>query len=231
MTSEMKRKIAGWAVKALIARTVVAAVLFLAAGTLRWAMGWGFAGLYAAFDLATALVVIPRSPDLLLERTRIGPGTKTWDKLMLRLSAGYLPLAAWIVAGLDLRLGWRPEVPLWLQLAAAVAVALGFAIVVWAMSANPFFSATVRIQTERGHTVATGGPYRFVRHPGYVGAMLFQTMMALMLGSWWALIPAGLSAVAYIVRTALEDKTLQAELDGYKDYAARVRYRLLPGVW
>jgi protein-S-isoprenylcysteine O-methyltransferase Ste14 len=231
MTSEVKRQVVGWAVKAVIARAVSAAILFLAAGTLKWAMGWAFAALYAAFDVATALVVIPKSPDLLLERTAVKAGTKAWDKVLVRIAAGYLPIATWIVAGLDLRWGWQPEVGSWLQLASAVVVALGFGIIVWAMAANAFFSVTVRIQTERDHTVATGGPYRFVRHPGYVGAILFQTAMALMLGSWWALIPAGLSAVTYVVRTALEDRTLRAELPGYAEYTRQTRYRLLPGVW
>jgi protein-S-isoprenylcysteine O-methyltransferase Ste14 len=90
---------------------------------------------------------------------------------------------------------------------------------------------TVRIQKERGHAVATGGPYRFVRHPSYVGGILFELAAPILLGSWWALIPGMLNAILFVVRTALEDKTLQAELDGYQDYAARVRYRLLPGVW
>ncbi len=99
------------------------------------------------------------------------------------------------------------------------------------MNSIPFFAATVRIQSERGHTVATGGPYRLVRHPGYLGALVFQLATPFTLGSWWALIPSGLASLLYVVRTALEDKTLLDELDGYPDYARQVRYRLLPGVW
>jgi protein-S-isoprenylcysteine O-methyltransferase Ste14 len=100
-----------------------------------------------------------------------------------------------------------------------------------ATASNAFFSQIFRIQKERGHTVATGGPYRFVRHPGYVGTILFEIATPIMLGSWWALIPGGLSALLYLVRTALEDKALLDELDGYKEYAQKVRYRLLPGIW
>jgi protein-S-isoprenylcysteine O-methyltransferase Ste14 len=122
--------------------------------------------------------------------------------------------------------------PLALQLAGVVVAVLAYdVIIVWAMTANAFFAQTVRIQEERGHTVATGGPYRIVRHPGYVASILSQIATPLILGSVWAFIPAGLAALLFVVRTALEDKTLLEELDGYKEYAGRVRYRLLPGVW
>ena len=229
--SDVTRGIVDWAVKALVARLSVAAILFVSAGRLDWVMGWVFAGLYAAFDIATALVVIPRSPELLIERVRIHQGTKGWDKVLVRIAAGYLPMASWVVSGLDVRFGWSPQIPPRLQIAGLAITALGFAVVVWAMASNAFFSVTVRIQEERGHTVATGGPYRYVRHPGYVGAILFQVATPILLGSLWALIPAGLSAPAYVVRTALEDRTLREELGGYQEYAQRVRYRLLPGVW
>jgi protein-S-isoprenylcysteine O-methyltransferase Ste14 len=108
---------------------------------------------------------------------------------------------------------------------------LGLALFSWAMFSNTFFSSAVRIQQERGHAVCNTGPYRFVRHPGYVGAILQSLVMPLMLNSLWAFIPAGLAVLLMVVRTALEDKTLQEELQGYTEYAHRVRYRLLPGVW
>jgi protein-S-isoprenylcysteine O-methyltransferase Ste14 len=101
----------------------------------------------------------------------------------------------------------------------------------WAMVSNPFFSTMVRIQTDRGQTVATGGPYRWVRHPGYVGYILSAVSTALLLGSLWALVPAVLTGVLLVVRTALEDRTLLEELEGYEEYARQVRYRLVPGVW
>jgi protein-S-isoprenylcysteine O-methyltransferase Ste14 len=109
--------------------------------------------------------------------------------------------------------------------------ALAGTVALWAMAANPFFSEGVRIQRERGHTVARGGPYRYVRHPGYIGSGLILIGPALLLGSWWALLPASLGVAGYVLRTALEDRTLQSELEGYADYARQVRYRLLPGVW
>jgi protein-S-isoprenylcysteine O-methyltransferase Ste14 len=143
----------------------------------------------------------------------------------------YGPLLIWIVAGLDERYGWSPQISLWLQVVAIIVAVLGSALATWAMLSNTFFSGTVRIQKERGHTVASGGPYRYVRHPGYVAGILFDVATPLILGSLWALVPAGLTVCAFVVRTALEDRTLQEELAGYREYAQQVRYRLLPGVW
>ena len=117
------------------------------------------------------------------------------------------------------------------HLAGLVISLLGFGVFLWAMAANAFFAEGVRIQEERGHTVATGGPYRLVRHPGYVGAILSMGATPFLLGSWWALVPAGLGVGGYLLRTALEDRTLQEELPGYREYTHQTRYRLLPGIW
>lgn len=117
------------------------------------------------------------------------------------------------------------------QLLAGFITIFGHGIIVWAMGANAFFSPLVRIQKERGHTVAAGGPYRVIRHPGYLGAMLFSISVPLMLGSWWAVIPGLASVVLYIVRTSLEDQTLQDELSGYREFSERVKFRLIPGLW
>jgi len=108
---------------------------------------------------------------------------------------------------------------------------LGHALVVWAMGANAFFSPLVRIQKERGHTVAIGGPYRLIRHPGYLGAIIFTVGIPLLLGSWWAIIPGLAADVLYILRTKLEDQTLVEELPGYQEYTQQTKYRLFPGVW
>ncbi len=107
----------------------------------------------------------------------------------------------------------------------------GWALVIWSMAVNPFFEKTVRIQTKRGHRVVDAGPYAYVRHPGYVGFAAWMLSTPLMLGSAWAFVPALLAVIGFAIRTALEDRTLQAELPGYADYAARVRFRLVPGVW
>jgi protein-S-isoprenylcysteine O-methyltransferase Ste14 len=137
----------------------------------------------------------------------------------------------WVIAGLEVRFGWTTGMALPVHIAGLLASVLGYAIFVWAMAANAFFTEGVRIQEERGHTVATGGPYRFVRHPGYAGAILGIVAAPFLLGSWWALVPAALAAGGYVLRTAWEDRTLQDELPGYREYAQRTRYRLVPGIW
>jgi len=159
--------------------------------------------------------------------------------ILLFVSAGRLdwtmawlgPVAIALVAGFDLRYGWQPEVSPLVQGAGVVIVILGYAMALWAMATNRFFSGVVRIQEERGHTVVGHGPYALVRHPGYVGVSLAALGAPLMLGSAWALIPAAATIVVIVVRTAYEDRTLVRDLAGYEAYARRVRYRLLPGVW
>ena len=147
------------------------------------------------------------------------------------LSSGVLPLFTWIVAGLHQRYEWGLMVSGGLQILGTALTIMGYALIVWAMGANPFFSAVVRIQEERGHIVSSGGPYRFVRHPGYLGALIFSIAIPLMLGSWWAVIPGAAASVLFIFRTHLEDITLQEELAGYRSYVERVRFRLFPGIW
>ncbi len=223
--------IASWALKGLLAKAVVALILLLSAGRWDWTAAWIFIAIYLAFDVATAMVLLPRSPGLLLDRSRMQPGTAPWDKAIMPLAASVLPMACWIVAGLNERFRWMPTIPNGIQIVAAAVTAGGFAITVWAMAANAFFSATVRLQPERGQHVASGGPYRWVRHPGYVGAILFTLAMPILLDSLWALIPAALAAVLYVVRTALEDRYLADGLAGYREYQQRVHNRLLPRVW
>jgi protein-S-isoprenylcysteine O-methyltransferase Ste14 len=208
------------------------AALFISAGTLRWPMGWAYSALLIASVLASRAIALRVNPDLLAERARYrqAEGVKGWDRVLVGLVALYGPLATCIVAGLDERLGWSQVAPA-LQWIALALVALGFAFAAWAMAANRFFSSVVRIQADRGHAVVSGGPYRYVRHPGYAGGVVSGLVTPLMLGALWALIPAGLTAIGLVVRTALEDKTLHKELSGYIEYAQRTRYRLLPGIW
>jgi protein-S-isoprenylcysteine O-methyltransferase Ste14 len=157
-------------------------------------------------------------------------GVKVWDKCLTGLAGG-LMILIWIVAALDLRFAWTPPRPLPWHMGGLVFHVLGYALFLWAMASNAFFAEGVRVQRERGHVVASGGPYRWVRHPGYVGAILAQTATPFLLGSLWALIPAASVALVFVLRTSLEDRTLRAELAGYQDYARRTRFRLLPGLW
>jgi len=205
-------------------------LLFLLAGRITYWQGWVFAGL-AIIRLAIGAILFVRKPDLVEERVRPGPGTKWWDKVFY---AFYVPLmfAIVIVGSLDVgRFGWSMPLPLYIYVLGCIAYILAHSITLWAMWVNRFFSSTVRIQMDRAQEVVQGGPYRFVRHPGYVGGILLATSMALVLGSWWALIPAGIIAVLLVIRTYLEDTTLQKELSGYADYIQKTRWRLLPGIW
>ena len=229
--TDVKRGATRWLIREIIGSLFTAAILFGVSGRLDWVMGWALVGVYAIWTAATAVILLPTHPEMLAERSGPKVGTKKWDMVILSI-VGVAELAKYVVAGLDVRRGWSPQFPLALQIAGVVVAVLAYDfILVWAMAANAFFSQTVRIQEERGHAVATGGPYRYVRHPGYVGSILFQIATPFILSSVWTFIPAGLITLLTIVRTALEDKTLLEELDGYQEYAARVRYRLLPGVW
>lgn len=219
-----------WLLREIFGCVMVAALLFVAAGRVDWPMGWALVALYVVWVAANALLLMPRSPGLLAERVTHRFSAKRWDNVILSLY-GMMTLVKLIVAGLDFRFGWTPPLPLAVQIGALVIAALGYALVTWAMVANAYFALANRIQTERGHTVATGGPYRYLRHPGYAGSILFELATPILLGSFWALIPGGVSALAMLVRTGLEDRSLQRELAGYPGYAQRVRYRLLPGIW
>jgi protein-S-isoprenylcysteine O-methyltransferase Ste14 len=209
---------------------IIAGVLFISSGRLDWWMAWVYLGIFAVGVAINAAFLMRISPGLIAERARLGANAKSWDKVLGTLW-GILSLVALLIAGLNVRFGWPPQIPLELQLVAVVFVVLGSAVASWAMISNAFFAGAVRIQKERGHTTVSEGPYRFVRHPGYAGWTLSGIALALMLGSLWAVIPAVLAAIALVARTAFEDRMLQEELDGYGDYAQRVRYRLVPGIW
>lgn len=210
---------------------LLASTLFLSRGSFAWAMAWVYLGLLVAGMSVTTLLLARVHPDLLVERSHIGEGAKPWDKLLAWLMALGILLPTLILAGLDRRWDWTPEPPLGAEIGGAVLYLLGASWICWAMVSNRFFAPIVRIQTDRGHKVAMAGPYRIVRHPGYVGIVVCSLTVPLLLGSLWAFAPAVLQIGVTVLRTTLEDRTLQNELEGYKEYAAQVRYWLLPGVW
>ncbi len=226
--SEIRSKIVKRGIQVVIQLLILMVVLFISAGDLGWVWAWAYFSV-GVLILTVNMLVLPR--EVIVERGQARKeGVKGWDKVVSVFTA-IAALGVPIVAGLDERLGWSPELSLALHIVGLVFIALGQGLFTWAMTANKFFSTMVRIQEERGHAVASGGPYRYVRHPGYVGYITASFATALALGSVWALVPAGLGMCAFVVRTALEDRTLQEELDGYKEYAQQTRYRLLPGVW
>jgi protein-S-isoprenylcysteine O-methyltransferase Ste14 len=215
----------------LFVTLVCLAVMLLAAGTVYWINAWVVIGLSLGLQTANAIVQIRWNPELLNARGKtVQEGTKPFDKAFVAL---YLPIsfACFIVAGLDaVRYGWS-SMPLGFSIFGVVLFVVVWALGCWAMAVNKYFETTVRIQHERGHRVCTAGPYRLVRHPGYLAAILGAPSMPLILGSWWAFVPTGVYVLVLVVRTALEDRTLLEELPGYADYAKSTRYRLIPRVW
>ncbi len=206
---------------------VMGAVVFLPAGRLDYWQGWVYVG-FSLLVLAANFILLRDRPDLMQERLAPGQGTKGWDKAYYAVSTP-LFLVSLVLAALDAgRFSWGPGVPVAVYCAAVVVYAVGQAIHLWAKATNRWFATVVRIQHDRGQLVCREGPYRFVRHPGYVGGLLFSLATPLILGSWIALLPQVLAVAALVVRTGLEDRTLRAELPGYQDYARSVRHRLGP---
>ncbi len=208
----------------------IALFLFLPAGTWAWPKGWFFVVVALGVVSAVFLVLRLVNPEVIVARSRFHEGAKGWDKVLLSI---YFPAmaAVLVVAALDDgRFHWFP-VPWWVCGIGYALFLVGMGIVTWAEAVNKFFEVTVRIQADRGHEVIETGPYAIVRHPGYVGGILHAIGIALALGSLWALIPAVVASFVLIVRTQWEDRTLQDELNGYKEYRLRVQYKLLPGLW
>jgi len=208
-------------------------VLLVCGGDFGWWQAWVYSLLIVAAGIGGHIWAERRHPGLTAERQNIEKiqSAKAWDKVLAPLMALSVSFPLVIVAGLDHRRGWSPEFPLWLIVLGFILIALGYAFAAWAFVENRFFSSTVRIQTDRGHVVCDSGPYRIVRHPGYAGSILPLLGIVLALGSVWTLIPAMVALIITVIRTALEDRTLQEELSGYRDYAQRVRYRLIPGMY
>jgi len=232
-TSEKLRLSTRQVLGMIVSFLLIPLVPLLAAGDWGWPRGWLYAFITIGMSILSRVLIFKKSPDLIKERASFASaeGVKPWDKKLVPWIAIYLPLVTLIVAGLNERFGWPPEVPLWLAWLSLVVILLGYAIGIWAMLSNPFFSAVVRIQTERGHVTVEAGPYRYVRHPGYSSGIFTWLAIPLLLGSYWALIPAAVACTLTVLRTRLEDQTLVEELLGYREYSQRTRYRLLPGVW
>ena len=208
-------------------------VLFITSGQLDWGMAWVYSVVSVILLLSSRVLMARNHPDLVAERAsyRDTEGVKEWDKKLVPLVALVGPLIVLIVAGLDKRFGWSSPISLWVSLAALGIAFLGFFISTWALVENRYFSSVVRIQTDRGHTVCNTGPYKYIRHPGYAGGLIWYLMTPLILGTLWAYIPTMFVIALTVLRTSLEDKTLLAELPGYKEYTQQTRYRLLPGLW
>jgi protein-S-isoprenylcysteine O-methyltransferase Ste14/ribosomal protein S18 acetylase RimI-like enzyme len=206
-------------------------VVFLPAQSVRWPMAWLLLGAYIGGLFLMNLWLSLRHTGLARERMIIPRSSEQWDLRLVGIT-NFLLLAVMLpLSGLDHRFRLSPSFPVTVPLIAFVLFVAGFFVLAWAMSVNDYFSSAIRLQSDRGQTVATGGPYRYLRHPGNLAMILQMLAIPLVLGSLWALIPAAAASVVYIHRTSREDKMLVEKLPGYAEYAKRVRYRLIPGVW
>ncbi len=224
----------GWWVKLSVRVLALVAImdgtLFILAGRWDWSGAWLLTILYVVFLLVIIVWAARNAPELLEERSRVASNVKLWDKVLLALYTTAL-VGLLVVAALDAgRFRWT-EMPVVIQVLGVLGIVPCGAWLLWVTRTNAYLSRFARIQDDRGQQVVSTGPYRFVRHPMYASIIPFIVCVALILGSWWALLPGVVIAVLFVIRTALEDRMLQAELPGYQEYARRVRYRIVPGVW
>jgi protein-S-isoprenylcysteine O-methyltransferase Ste14 len=208
-------------------------ILFICGGDVGWRQAWLYSLLIVAAGIGGRIWAEQRHPGLMAERQNIEniQNAKAWDKVLAPLMAVSVGYPVVLVAGIDHRYHWSSEFPVWLISIGFILISLGYAFAAWALAENRFFSSLVRIQTDREHVVCDSGPYRFVRHPGYAGNILALFGIVLALSSVWTLIPVAVASIIAVIRTELEDRTLQDELPGYRDYARRVRYRLIPWIY
>lgn len=220
-------------IRLVVVYLLIPLILLICGGDLGWWQAWLYSLLILAAGIGGRVWAEQRHPGLTAERQNIEnlQNAKAWDKVLAPLMALSVSFPPVIVAGLDHRYNWSPEFPLSLIVIGFILISLGYTFAAWALAENRFFSSVVRIQTDRGHVVCDSGPYRFVRHPGYAGNILALFGIVLALGSVWTLIPGAMASIIAVVRTVLEDQILQEELPGYRDYARRVRYRLISGIY
>jgi protein-S-isoprenylcysteine O-methyltransferase Ste14 len=203
------------------------AVLFLSANNIKWVWGWIYIIIYLVYIIINASI-LPK--ELIAERGKSKNNVKNWDKILNRINI--IPgLGLIVIGGLDHRFKWTPDLSIYVHFLGLVMYVAGSVLFSWSMMSNHFFSTLVRIQIDRDHKVATTGPYNIVRHPGYSGFILSSLGVPLILGSLWALIPALFTGILFVIRTVLEDRTLYLELDGYKEFSVKTRFRLIPGIW
>ena len=220
-------------IRLVVVYLLIPLTLLICGGDLSWWQAWFYSLLIFTVGIGGRMWAEQRHPGLLAERQSIEiiKSAKAWDKVLAPLMALSLAFPMVIVAGLDHRYGWSPVFPLWLIVIGFILITLGYAFAAWALAENRFFFSVVCIQMDRGHVVCDSGPYQIVRHPGYAGNILPLLGIVLAFGSVWTLIPAAVALIITVIRTVLEDQTLQEELSGYREYARRVRYRLIPGIY
>jgi len=228
--SSSTRKLARRILTLVVAIGVVASLLFGIARRLDWIAAWIVIGFAVVFLGGILTWGTRHAPELLDERTRIAANVKRWDIIITTIYRVLL-VCLLVTASIDAgRLRWS-KMPVPLSVVGAAIIFAGAGVIWWCMKSNPFLSSSARIQDDRCQTVVHTGPYQYVRHPMYITLIALMPSLALLLGSWWALLPAALMDILFVVRTYLEDGMLAGELQGYRQYSARVRYRLVPGIW
>ena len=205
-------------------------ILFISAGRIDYYQGWIFSAI-SLLGLLMNIFFASDDTELLHERSKPPKDAKQWGKLILKLSA-LTTIIAYVIAGLDSgRYQWSPHLQWSICLLGIVLMFIGQLLFLIAKKTNRFFSSVVRIQNDRGHNVCETGPYRFVRHPGYLGMIITWIGFPLLLGSVWSIIPIVTAIILLLVRTRLEDRTLIQELTGYSQYIQKTHYKLVPGIW
>ncbi|MBN1120206.1 MAG: isoprenylcysteine carboxylmethyltransferase family protein [Anaerolineae bacterium] len=210
---------------------VISVVLFVPARTLNWPRAWLFLAVVVVNLVISGVVLWRVSPEVVEARSRTERSVKTWDTILLAAYGLLSMVGAMVVAGLDHYHEWSDPPQAAITAGAVLMIVMGNALFLWAMVENAHFEKNVRIQDDRDHQVISTGPYRYVRHPGYVGLILQLLFTPLVLGSWWALIADGAAILLIVLRTVLEDRTLQRELPGYREFTQQTRFRLIPGLW
>lgn len=207
-------------------------VFFISAGHIRIPRAWVFFGVTFVYLTASAVFLDRFNPELMEQRLKMKrEGSKSWDEILMRVNNLMVLLIVPVVAGLDIGRFHGSNLSVHYAVVGFALYVLGSVLINWAMIVNPYFEPTVRIQKDRGHQVITTGPYKFVRHPGYLSGVLWTLSIPLIIGSLFAFIPAAVYALLTMIRTSLEDRTLLKELKGYSEYAKRVEYRLFPRIW
>ncbi len=217
----------------IITYLLIPVVLLMSGWDPGWWQGWLYSALIVIAGIGPRMWAEKKHPGLLAERGKLGKAqnVKSWDKVLSPLMAVSMTFPLYIVAGLDHHFGWSPVFPTWLNILGFILIVPGYTFASWALVENRFFSSVVRIQVDREHMVCDSGPYRIVRHPGYAGNVLALPGIVLAFSSVWTIVPVIAALIIAVIRTMLEDRTLQEELPGYRDYTRRVRYRWFPGVY
>jgi len=223
MTKNAKRRI----IQVIATQFILFLILFISAGTIKWIWPWLFLMLSIILGVINFFII---PSDVVEERGRKKENVKKWDKILTSLNI--LPtILLYTCCGLDYRFNWTGSLPVVINISGFILTFTGSMLFSWSMVSNKFFSTLVRIQNDRQHKVAESGPYKFIRHPGYIGYILMSVGTPMAIGTLWGLIFSCITTFLLIIRTSLEDSTLKQELPGYAEYTVKVKYRLLPYIW